>query len=333
MTKPAVLVTGGAGFVGSHSCKALARAGFLPVAYDNLSNGVAETVKWGPLEAGDLHDEARLAQVVAAHRPVGVLHFAAFIEAGESVRDPLRFYHNNVAGTLALLRVMAGTGLDKLVFSSTAAVYGEPEQVPIPESHARKPVNPYGRSKLAVEQILTDIAATGTLDYCALRYFNAAGADPDGELGENHDPETHLIPLALQAALGLRPEIALFGTDYATPDGNCIRDYVHVSDLAEAHVLALRRLLAGGGNLTANLGTGLGHSVRAVIDTVQQVTGRPVPVRAAARRDGDPAALVADATHARRALDWQPRRSDLETQIRDAAHAPSRCLQSQPTDS
>ena len=321
MSAPTVLVTGGAGFVGSHTCKALARAGFLPVTYDNLSNGVVEAVKWGPLETGNLHDEARLAAVVARHKPVGVLHFAAFIEAGESVREPARFFQNNVAGTLALLRVMHLAGIDKIVFSSTAAVYGEPEVTPIPETHPLRPMNPYGRSKLMVEEVLRDVSAAEGLRYCALRYFNAAGADPDGELSENHDPETHLIPLVLQAAYGLRPEIAIYGTDYDTPDGTCIRDYVHVSDLAAAHVLALRRLLGGGENLVANLGTGRGYSVREVIDTVKDVTGRAIPVREADRRPGDPAVLVAKVDHAQRDLGWRPEYEKLFKHVKHAVMA------------
>lgn len=274
---PRVLVTGGAGFVGSHACKALAAEGFCPVAYDDLSNGCREAVQWGPLEVGSLQDTERLGAVFAHHRPVGVLHFAAFIEAGESVREPTRFYANNVGGTMALLSAMRAAAVDRLVFSSTAAVYGEPRQIPIAETHPLEPINPYGRGKLMVEQVLADIAAAQGGRFVALRYFNAAGADPDGDLGENHDPETHLIPLVLQATFGLRPEIAVFGTDYDTPDGTCIRDYVHVSDLARAHVLALRRLLDGGESLKANLGTGRGFSVREVIDAAAAVTGVPFP--------------------------------------------------------
>jgi UDP-glucose-4-epimerase GalE len=319
MTTPTVLVTGGAGFVGSHTCKALAKAGYLPVVYDDLSNGVQAAVRWAPLHVGALEDEVLLVAVVAQHKPVAVVHFAAFIEAGESVREPERFYRNNVGGTLALLRVMREAGVDKLVFSSTAAVYGDPEVTPIPESHPLRPVNPYGRSKLMVEEILADVAAAHGLRYAALRYFNAAGADPDGELGENHQPETHLIPLVLQAAFGKRVDIAVFGTDYDTPDETCIRDYVHVADLASAHVLALRRLIGGGKSLIANLGTGRGFSVREVIDTVGQVIGRPIPVRFAERRPGDPAVLVADATRARQELGWAPAYPDLEAHIRHAA--------------
>ncbi|WP_109156789.1 UDP-glucose 4-epimerase GalE, partial [Azospirillum sp. TSH7] len=216
MTRPTALVTGGAGFVGSHTCKALAKAGYLPVVYDDLSNGVEDAVRWGPLELGTLEDEAHLAAVVARHKPVAVAHFAAFIEAGESVREPGRFYRNNVAGTLSLLRVMREADIKRVVFSSTAAVYGNPEWTPISEDHPLRPVNPYGRSKLMVEEILADVAAAHGLFYAALRYFNAAGADPDGDLGENHQPETHLILLVLQAALGQRPYMAVLGTDYCT---------------------------------------------------------------------------------------------------------------------
>lgn len=315
---PVVLVTGGAGFVGSHVCKVLHRAGFRSVIYDDLSNGIEGAVRWGPLEIGELEDEARLGEVIARHRPVAVMHFAAFIEAGRSVSVPEAYYRNNVAGTLSLLRAMDQANLDTLVFSSTAAVYGEPEAVPIPETHPMRPVNPYGRSKLMIEEIVRDVAAAGGLRFCALRYFNAAGADPAGDLGENHDPETHLIPLVLQAAAGRRPDITIFGTDYDTPDGTCIRDYVHVSDLADAHVLALRRLLGGGDTLIANLGTGRGHSVREVVDMAARVTGRPIPVRAGARRPGDPAVLTADASLARRALRWHLRFPDLRDMV---AHA------------
>jgi UDP-glucose-4-epimerase GalE len=326
MTMPTVLVTGGAGFVGSHTCKALARAGFLPVVYDDLSNGVRDVVRWGPLEVGTLEDEARLASVVTQHEPVAVVHFAAFIEAGQSVREPERFYRNNVSGTLALLRIMRNTGIDKMVFSSTAAVYGEPQCVPISESHPLKPVNPYGRSKLMVEEILADTSAAQGLRYCALRYFNAAGADPEGELGEYHDPETHLIPLALRTAFGALDHLKVFGTDYDTPDGTCIRDYVHVTDLADAHVRATQRLIAGGNNLIANLGIGRGFSVREVIEVVQKITGRRVNAAPSSRRTGDPAVLVADGSIARDELGWTPRYWILEDQVRHASIAMQRRL-------
>lgn len=311
VTRPHVLVTGGAGFVGSHTCKDLARSGYVPVTYDNLSTGARDAVRWGPFEAGALQDEAHLTEMMRRYAPVAVLHFAACTEAGESVRDPLRFYVNNVTGTLSLLRAMQATGTDRIVFSSTAAVYGSPEDVPISEDHPRRPVNPYGRSKLMVEEILSDAARAYGVRYTVLRYFNAAGADPEGQLSENHDPETHLIPLVLQAAYGQRPEIAIFGTDYDTPDGTCIRDYVHVSDLAVAHVLAVRRLLHNGTNLVANLGTGRGFSVREVIRTVEDVVRRSVRVREAERRPGDPAVLIANPETAQRELGWFPGRSTL----------------------
>lgn len=318
MTLPAILVTGGAGFVGSHTCKALARAGFRPVVYDNLSNGIADAVRWGPLEVGDLADTDRLAAIFAQYRPAAIIHFAAFIEAGVSVREPGRFYENNVTGTLSLLGAMVQAGCDRIVFSSTAAVYGDPLHIPIAEDHPLLPVNPYGRSKLMVENILADLATAHGLRAVVLRYFNASGADPEGELGENHQPETHLIPLVLQAALGQRPDIAIFGSDYDTKDGTCIRDYVHVADLADAHVLALRRLLAGGTGLTANLGTGRGFSVAEVVKAVEHVTGLPVPVRRADRRPGDPAILVADSRLARTELGWHPRFTDIADHIRHA---------------
>ncbi|TWB24568.1 UDP-L-arabinose 4-epimerase [Nitrospirillum amazonense] len=314
-----ILVTGGAGFVGSHTCKSLAAAGFLPVTYDDLSNGVRDAVKWGPFEQGRLEDEARVAAVMRAHRPIAVIHFAAFIEAGQSVREPARFYRNNIGGSLALLQVMQAHGLDKIIFSSTAAVYGNPQFTPIPEHHPLAPVNPYGRGKLMTESILADLDAAHGMRHVVLRYFNACGADPDGELRENHQPETHLIPLALQAAYGQRADIAVFGTDYPTPDGTCVRDYVHVTDLASAHVLALKRLLADGASLTANLGTGRGYSVREVIAAVAAVTARDVPIRLAERRPGDPAILVADATVARRELGWSPQFPELTQQVQHAA--------------
>jgi len=316
-----VLVTGGAGFVGSHCCKALARSGFLPIAYDILGNGLRDAVRWGPLEVGDIADREHLSAVLARYRPAAVLHFAGLIEVGDSVRDPRRFYANNVADTLVLLDAMMAAGLGAVVFSSSAAVYGNPTRVPIPETHAIQPVNPYGWTKAMVEQILSDTARAEGLRICALRYFNASGADPDGELAENHDPETHLIPLALQAAFGRRPALQVYGTDYDTPDGTCIRDYVHVSDLAEAHVLAVRRLLEGGDTLVANLGIGEGASVREVIRTVESVTGRPVPAHDAPRRPGDPAVLVADPSRARQTLGWTPRFTALSDHIAHAAAA------------
>ncbi|MEQ8817624.1 MAG: UDP-glucose 4-epimerase GalE [Thalassobaculum sp.] len=322
---PAVLVTGGAGFVGSHACKALAAAGFLPVAYDDLSNGSRCAVRWGPLEVGDVADHRQLATVLARHRAVAAMHFAARIEAAESLRDPAVYLAANADGTWQLLRAMRQAGVRHLVFSSSAAVYGAPAMLPVPEAHALRPLSPYGGSKLLAERMLAESAAIGGPRWVALRYFNAAGADPDAELAENHRLETHLIPLALRVALGHRPYLEVHGIDYATPDGTCIRDYVHVSDLADAHVLALRRLLAGGEPLVANLGTGRGASVLAVVDAVRAATGRPVPLRARGRRPGDPPRLVADARLARDALGWRPHFPELADMVRHALSA-MRCI-------
>ncbi|BBD08002.1 UDP-glucose 4-epimerase GalE [Desulfovibrio ferrophilus] len=313
-----VLVTGGAGYIGSHTCKALARAGFTPIAVDNLVHGHGWAVKWGPLEQGDIGDRAFMDRVFARYRPVAVLHFAAFIAVGESVADPQKYYGNNVAGTLTLLSAMRAAACERIVFSSTAAVYGEPMQVPIAEAHPLAPVNPYGRSKLMIEQMLRDFDhAYGTGSIC-LRYFNAAGADPDGELGEEHDPETHLIPLAVGAALGKRPPLKIFGDDYDTPDGTALRDYIHVTDLAGAHVLAVKRLLDGECSEAYNLGTGTGNSVREIVDAVHRVSGKEVPYDFAPRREGDAARLVASAEGAKAALGWQPKYTDIETIVKTA---------------
>ncbi len=313
-----ILVTGGAGYVGSHACKQLSRAGFLPITCDNLLAGHRSAVNWGPLEVGDVTDTARIVEVIDKYRPRAVMHFAAHIAAGESVARPSEYYHNNVVGTLSLLDAMRESGLGHLVFSSTAAVYGIPETAPIPEHHRQHPINPYGASKMIIERILRDFDAAYGLRFVALRYFNAAGADPDGDIGECHEPETHAIPLALEAALGKRQHFEIFGTDYPTPDGTAIRDYTHVSDLATAHVRALEYLLDGNGSIVLNLGTGRGHSVREVVAAVAQVSGRAVPVREGPRRPGDPAILVADADNARKALGWSPRFRDL-TGIVDSA--------------
>lgn len=321
MSSPTILVVGGAGFVGSHTCKALSQADYRPVVYDNLSNGTKDAVKWGPLEVGDLSDQPRLLDVFDRYRPVGVVHFAALTEAGRSVAQPDDFYRVNFSGTLSLLDAMKSRGVDILVFSSTAAVYGEPTVLPIPESHALAPLSPYGRSKLFAEQLIADVSRSGPLRHCVLRYFNAAGADPDAELHEAHDPETHLIPLVLQAAAGLRRSISIYGSDYDTADGTCVRDYVHVSDLADAHVRALKRLVAGGSDVTLNLGTGSGFSVLEVIRTAEEVLDKPIAVVRAPRRAGDPAVLIADPRLARRTLDWSPRFPELREQIQHAAEA------------
>jgi UDP-arabinose 4-epimerase len=301
-----VLVTGGAGYIGSHTCKALAAAGFTPVTYDNLSEGHRWAVKWGPLEEGELADGPRLAAVIARYAPAAVIHFAASTAAGESVVNPGKFFRNNTAGSLSLLETLRDHGPKVLVFSSTAAVYGTPESDLIPEDHALLPINPYGASKLMVERMIEDFGAAHGLRYARLRYFNAAGADVDAEIGEAHEPETHAIPLALLTALGRREAFSLFGTDYPTPDGSAIRDYIHVADLAAAHVLALRHLLDGGGNLTLNLGTGEGHSVLSLIAAIERVTGRSLAVRRSPRRAGDPPRLVADPSRAQRLLGWRP---------------------------
>lgn len=313
-----VLVTGGAGYIGAQACKALAAAGWRPVAYDDLSRGHRAAVRWGPFEPGNILDAERLRAVIATHRPQAVMHFAALAYVGESVERPDLYYRTNVAGSLTLAQAALAAGIAAFVFSSTCATYGVPAVMPIAEEAPQAPINPYGRSKLMVEQMLADLAAAYGLRPAVLRYFNAAGADPDGETGERHEPETHLVPLVLEAAAGARPAITLHGDDYPTPDGTCIRDYVHVADLAEAHVRALDRLMAGEPGLAVNLGTGRGHSVAEVIAAAQDVTGRPVPVIHGPRRPGDPPELVAAAGRAAELLDWRPRRSDLATIIADA---------------
>lgn len=304
-----VLVAGGAGYIGSHTCKALAQAGHTPIVYDNLRTGHAWAVKWGPLEQGDLNDRSALDGVMDRHRPDAVINFAALAYVGESMKEPMLYYRANVAGMITLLEVMRAHDVRSIVFSSSCATYGAPERLPIVESMAQHPINPYGRSKLMAEEILRDACAAHGLGAVALRYFNAAGADPDGELGEEHEPEPHLIPLVLQAALGRRP-VAIFGTDYETPDGTCIRDYVHVTDLAAAHVAALAACPSG--EFAAyNLGTGRGASINEVITCARRVTGKPIEAVAQARRAGDPPVLVADAGLAGTALQWRPRHSDL----------------------
>lgn len=311
-SKP-ILVTGGAGYIGSHACKALAAEGFLPIVIDNLCYGHREAVRWGPFEQGDIADRSWLDDVFERHRPLAVMHFAAFAYVGESVSNPGKYYRNNVVGTLTMLEAMRDHGVNTLVFSSTCATYGVPETVPIAESAPQAPINPYGMSKLMVEAMLSDFDRAHGLKSIALRYFNAAGADPECEIGERHDPETHLIPLALEAAAGKGAPLTVFGEDYPTADGTCIRDYIHVTDLAEAHVAALRALLAGAQSRAYNLGTGMGYSVRQVLETIEKVTGRPVPHDVGPRRPGDPAELVADPSAAGRDLGWSPRKSDLDS--------------------
>lgn len=267
-----ILVTGGAGHIGSHACKAIATAGYTPVSFDNLVYGHPWAVRWGPLEIGNIADRTRLDEVIEKYQPAAVMHFAAHAYVGESVQDPGKYYCNNVAGTLTLLEAMRDHGIDKLIFSSTCATYGVPNDVPIREDHSQQPINPYGASKLMIERMLQDFEVAHGLRSISLRYFNAAGADPGGEIGEAHDPETHLIPLVLDAAAGKRPAITVFSDDYDTPDGTCIRDYIHVSDLADAHVLALKALEAGAKTTACNLGNGQGFSVRQVIDSAARVS-------------------------------------------------------------
>jgi UDP-glucose-4-epimerase GalE len=313
-----ILVTGGAGYVGSHACKALAAAGHTPVAYDNLSRGHREFARWGPLEVGEIRDGAKLDEVFARHRIDAVMHFAALAYVGESVEQPALYYRNNVGGTLELLEAMRRAGAGLIVFSSTCSTYGVPERMPIAEDAEQRPINPYGAGKLMIERVLRDYDAAYGLRSVSLRYFNAAGCDPDGEVGEDHDPETHLIPRVLMAADGTLPHVEIFGTDYPTPDGTCLRDYVHVSDLAAGHVQALDYLQRGGATTAVNLGTGRGFSVREVIAAAERVTGRRIPVREAARRAGDPPVLVADATRARAALGFAPRYTEIEPIVETA---------------
>jgi UDP-arabinose 4-epimerase len=316
-TRLPVLVTGGAGYIGSHACKALANAGYLPITYDNLSRGNRSAVKWGPLEEGDIADSSRVAAVAEKYKPVAVMHFAAYAYVEESVQQPLLYYQNNFVATAALLEAVIKFSPVPVIFSSSCASYGLPEHTPISEDHPQRPINPYGHSKLFVERLLSDLNAAHGLRWVALRYFNAAGADPDGEIGEAHTPETHLIPRVIEAArTGLT--IQVFGADYGTPDGTCVRDYIHVSDIADAHLRALNYLLKGGESCSLNLANARGYSVKEVIQVVEKICGRPVRYKIAPRRSGDPPVLVGDATRCRLTLGWQPARSELHLQVRDA---------------
>jgi len=313
-----VLVTGGAGYIGSHTAKALTQAGFEPVVLDDFSMGHRWAVQWGPVVEGDLADAKLIREVITAYNVRAVIHFAASAYVGESMTTPRKYFRNNVTNALGLLESMVDTGVRRIVFSSSCATYGIPNEVPIPEDHLQNPINPYGESKRMVERFLYWYGKAYGLGWMSLRYFNAAGADPEGELGEEHHPETHLIPVSIQAALGERPFVEVYGTDYPTPDGTAIRDYIHVTDLAAAHVLALRHLLEDGESTALNLGTGRGHSVREVIATVERVSGRAVPVREAARRPGDPPVLVAGAARASQLLGWSPRHSSLDEIVQTA---------------
>jgi UDP-arabinose 4-epimerase len=313
-----ILVTGGAGYVGAHTCKALAAAGHTPITYDNLVYGHEAAVKWGPLEKGDILDGAKLAQVIKTYRPSAVVHFAAFAYVGESVTDPAKYYRNNLGGTLSLLDAMRAHEISEIVFSSSCATYGIPDKVPIAEDAPQHPISAYGASKMMVERILSDYGLAYGLKSVALRYFNAAGADPDGEVGEDHTPETHLIPLVLDAALGVRPNITIFGDDYETADGTCVRDYIHVSDIADAHVLALKAMNTGGPSSAYNLGTGHGASVAEIIEAARAVTKREIRVVKGPRRAGDPAILIADSRRVRQGLGWSPRHTDITGIIQSA---------------
>jgi UDP-glucose 4-epimerase len=312
-----ILVVGGAGYIGSHMVKMLGDSGFEVASYDNLSAGYRDAVVRGKLIEGDLADNRRLDNMLATGFDA-VMHFASHIQVGESMLLPGKYYRNNVANTLNLLETMVAHGVQRFIFSSTAAIFGEPHYVPIDEAHPKQPINPYGLSKWMVEQMLADFERAHGLRSVCLRYFNAAGADADGEVGERHEPETHLIPLILQAASGRRPAIKVFGRNYDTPDGTCIRDYIHVTDLCQAHLLALQALVGGAPSAAYNLGNGNGFSVQQVIDTVRRTTGRAFVVEDAPARDGDPARLIADARAAKRELGWRPRFEELETIV---AHA------------
>ncbi|MBY5841699.1 UDP-glucose 4-epimerase GalE [Rhizobium leguminosarum] len=317
MAGETVLVVGGAGYIGSHTCLDLANKGYTPVVFDNFSNGHREFVKWGPAEEGDIRDRARLDEVLAKHKPAAILHFAALIEVGESVKDPVSFYENNVIGTLTLLSAAQAAGINAFVFSSTCATYGLPQSVPLDETHRQVPINPYGRTKYIVEQALADYDQYRSLRSVVLRYFNAAGADFEGRIGEWHQPETHAIPLAIDAALGRRQGFKVFGSDYETRDGTCVRDYIHVLDLADAHVRAVEYLLKGGDSVALNLGTGTGTTVKELLGAIEDVSNRPFPVEYIGRREGDSHTLVANNDKARDVLGWVPQ-YDLSQIIRSA---------------
>ncbi|MBO9476035.1 UDP-glucose 4-epimerase GalE [Shimia sp. R11_0] len=313
-----VIVTGGAGYIGSHACKALAKAGFVPVTYDNLVTGWEDAVKFGPFEKGDLLDRARLDEVFAKYDPIAVMHFAALSQVGESMKEPGKYWLNNVGGSLNLIEATVDAGVRNFVFSSTCATYGDHDNVTLDEEVEQLPINAYGASKRAIEDMLRDFEGASGLQSVIFRYFNVAGGDPDAEVGEFHRPETHLIPLMLDAIDGKRDALTIFGTDYDTPDGTCIRDYVHVCDLVDAHVLGLERLLNGGGSRIFNLGTGTGFSVREVIDQSRAVTNREVPYNEGDRRPGDCTKLVSGSTRASKELGWEPKRSTMDLMIADA---------------
>jgi len=313
-----LLVTGGAGYIGSQTCKLLHQNDYLPVSYDNLIYGHRESVQWGPLVVGDIGDVDKLQKVFDKYKPEAVIHFAAFAYVGESVQNPGKYYKNNVSGTINLLEVMRKSGCANIIFSSTCATYGVPDCLPLNENSSQHPVNPYGKTKLMIEQMLEDYEKAYGIKYISLRYFNAAGADPDGSLGEDHDPETHLIPLTIEAALGKRTAIEVYGTDYSTADGTAVRDYIHVADLAMAHLLSFEYLQSHNTSDVFNLGTGIGTSVQEVVNVVEKISKRQVPVVYGERRDGDPPILVASAEKAKDVLGWEPCHSDIDSIVKDA---------------
>ena len=313
-----VVVTGGAGYIGSHTCKELARQGHTVIVYDNLCTGHRDFVKWGDFAYGDIRDTQRLRACFKKYKPDGVIHFAAFAYVGESVQDPGKYFSNNVGGTLSILEAMRDEEVPNIIVSSTCAVYGQPGKMPISENTPANPMNPYGASKLFMERMLADFHTAHGINWTALRYFNAAGSDPDGEVGELHDPETHLIPLVLKAALGQVDHLNVFGNDYPTPDGTCIRDYVHVCDLAQAHIIALQKLLHNGPSKSINCGTGKGFSIMEIIRQAEEISGKTIPHEIKPRRAGDPAQLVADNTEARDYLNWTPQQSSLQNCLKTA---------------
>ena len=310
-----ILVTGGAGYIGSHTCKALASAGMTPITFDNLSRGHADLVRWGPLVEGDILDTAALDKTLKQYRPSAVIHFAALAYVGESAADPISYYRNNSCGMISVLDCMIKNGVEQIVFSSSCTTYGLPDTLPISETAPQRPISPYGRSKYFCEQIIKDVAAAHKIRFGIFRYFNAAGADSSGDLRERHDPETHLIPLAVDAALGNGPPLQILGSDYPTADGTCERDYIHVSDLATAHVMAVKHLGRSTNSFEMNLGTGQAYSVLQVLSAIERVVGKAVPAEWAARRPGDPPALLSDPTLARRQLGFSAQSSDLDTII------------------
>ena len=307
-----ILVTGGAGYIGSHCCKALSQKGFDPITIDNLVYGHKNFVRWGEFFQGDAGDPAHLKECLSQYKIDAVMHFAAYAYVGESVEDPLKYYENNLCNTIQLLHAVLENNIKYIVFSSTCATYGDPEIIPIDEDHPLNPINPYGKTKRMVEEILADYHAAYGLKYMSLRYFNAAGADPDAEVGEDHDPETHLIPLVLDVAAGKRKAIKIFGTDYKTPDGTCIRDYIHVNDLAQAHILALEQLIDGADSTVYNLGNSQGFSVLEVIERARKITGKNIAVENSDRRPGDPPVLIASNEKAVKELAWKPQYADLD---------------------